>query len=247
MPRTWDGTAWVDDPAPPGVEWGDIGGTLADQPDLDAALDGKADAAHAASHADGGADEVSVAASQVTSGVLDVARGGTGLTTSDLTGQAGKTVAVNGAETGYELAAPSGGGGVGERVWIPIPSPWSAQSGSVSVVASSSQMYAVVAFGSGVGHYYQWSTRLTGGTWAMHLLFGRTTTGGIITPSVAGVDLATIDTYNSSTTPNIPATYSGLVVASSAVVPIRFRVDAKNPSSSAYESRINGLWLERTA
>ena len=91
MPRTWDGTAWVDDPAPPGVEWGDVGGTLADQSDLDAALDAKADAAdltahesetttahgglvastdprltdartptaHAASHADGGADPVS--------------------------------------------------------------------------------------------------------------------------------------------------------------------------------------------
>ncbi len=38
-------------------------------------------------------------------GTLAVARGGTGLTTSDLTGQAGKTVRVNPGETGYEVAA----------------------------------------------------------------------------------------------------------------------------------------------
>jgi hypothetical protein len=129
----------VDDPPPPPptVEWGDITGTVADQTDLgdaatrdvgttagtvtagdDARLsDARTPTAHASSHGDGGADEIAVHASQVTGGTLAVARGGTGLTTSDLTGQAGKTVAVNGAETGYELAAPSGG-----SIYYPTPS-----------------------------------------------------------------------------------------------------------------------------
>ena len=44
-------------------------------------------------------------AADITSDTLAVARGGTGLTTSDLTGQAGKTVRVNPGETGYEVAA----------------------------------------------------------------------------------------------------------------------------------------------
>lgn len=39
-------------------DWGDIGGTLSDQTDLQAALDGKAASAHASSHQSGGGDAI---------------------------------------------------------------------------------------------------------------------------------------------------------------------------------------------
>ena len=49
----------------------------------------------------------SVAASAITSGTLGAARGGTGKTTSDLSGQAGNALIVNAAENGFDLSPAS--------------------------------------------------------------------------------------------------------------------------------------------
>ena len=49
----------------------------------------------------------SIAASAITSGTLGAARGGTGKTTSDLSGQAGKALVVNTAQNGFDLANTS--------------------------------------------------------------------------------------------------------------------------------------------
>ena len=48
-----------------------------------------------------------IAASAITSGTLGPARGGTGKTTSDLSGQAGKALVVNTAQNGFDLANTS--------------------------------------------------------------------------------------------------------------------------------------------
>ena len=48
-----------------------------------------------------------IAASAITSGTLGAARGGTGKTTSDLSGQAGKALVVNTAQNGFDLANTS--------------------------------------------------------------------------------------------------------------------------------------------
>ena len=48
-----------------------------------------------------------IAASAITSGTLGSARGGTGKTTSDLSGQAGKALVVNTAQNGFDLANTS--------------------------------------------------------------------------------------------------------------------------------------------
>ncbi len=53
-----------------GADWGDIGGTLSDQTDLQEALDGKADTSHTHS------------ATDITSGTLPISRGGTDSTTA---------------------------------------------------------------------------------------------------------------------------------------------------------------------
>ena len=48
-----------------------------------------------------------IATSAITSGTLGAARGGTGKTTSDLSGQAGKALVVNAAQNGFDLANTS--------------------------------------------------------------------------------------------------------------------------------------------
>ena len=48
-----------------------------------------------------------IAASAITSGTLGVARGGTGKTTSDLSGQAGKVLVVNAAQNGFDIGQAS--------------------------------------------------------------------------------------------------------------------------------------------
>ena len=48
-----------------------------------------------------------IAASAITSGTLGAARGGTGKTTSDLSGQAGKALVVNASQNGFDLANTS--------------------------------------------------------------------------------------------------------------------------------------------
>ncbi len=78
------------------AEWGDITGTLSDQTDLQSALDGKADTGH--NH----------------TGVyqpLDAQL--TALAALTYASNALKVVRVNAGETGFELAAPSGGSGTG--------------------------------------------------------------------------------------------------------------------------------------
>jgi hypothetical protein len=49
----------------------------------------------------------SIAASSITSGTLAVARGGTGKTTSDLSGQQGKALVVNSSQNGFDLSNTS--------------------------------------------------------------------------------------------------------------------------------------------
>jgi len=49
----------------------------------------------------------SIAASSITSGTLGVARGGTGKTTSDLSGQQGKALVVNSSQNGFDLSNTS--------------------------------------------------------------------------------------------------------------------------------------------
>ena len=49
----------------------------------------------------------SIAASSITSGILAVARGGTGKTTSDLSGQQGKALVVNSSQNGFDLSNTS--------------------------------------------------------------------------------------------------------------------------------------------
>ncbi len=76
------------------IAWGDVGGTLADQTDLQSALDGKAATSH--THAAG----------DVVSGTLVVARGGTGQGSSPSAGQ----LLIGTSGGGFGLGTPGGSG-----------------------------------------------------------------------------------------------------------------------------------------
>lgn len=109
-----DGT-WDTPGSGPGVvDWGDIGGTLSDQTDLQAALDGK--------ETDGAAAAALAAANSYTDGeivALDSAKQDadaqlTSLAALSYAGNALRVVRVNAGETDFELATPSGGSGLAQ-------------------------------------------------------------------------------------------------------------------------------------
>lgn len=101
---TWDSPGG----GPGAVDWGDIGGTLSDQTDLQAALDGK--------ETDGAAAAALASANSYTDGeisTLDAAKQNvdaqlTSISGLSYTGNALKVVRVNAGETDFELATVSG-------------------------------------------------------------------------------------------------------------------------------------------
>lgn len=95
--------------APPPA-WGDITGDLADQTDLQTALDDKADDAATTTALAGKANTShNHAASDITSGLLPVARGGTGTATPGLV--QGTNVTITGTWPNQTVNAAGGGGG----------------------------------------------------------------------------------------------------------------------------------------
>lgn len=97
---------------------------------------------------------------------------------------------------------------------------------------SMGYLYADAA--GATGKHVEWDVGLVAGTWRLTLIYIKATSGGIITPSLNGVDLATFDDYNSYTTYNNVYQASGIAVASDGVVELKFRSDTKHASSSNY-------------
>lgn len=86
-----------------GAEWGNISGTLSSQTDLNNALNSKANTSHNHSTSD------------ITSGVLDISRGGTGIASL---GDPGQVLTTNNDSSGMVWTTPSGGGGGGGATYL---------------------------------------------------------------------------------------------------------------------------------
>jgi hypothetical protein len=92
-----------------------------------------------------------------------------------------------------------------------------------------------------------WDVVLAAGTWTFSLLYTKISPGGIITVSLDGSSLGTIDTYNAATTPNQRASITGISVASSGKKRLLLKMATKNASSSNYWAALQALGLIRTA
>lgn len=86
---------------------------------------------------------------------------------------------------------------------------------------------------------------LDAGTWSLNLIRGRGTASGIITPSIGGVDLSTVDAYGAAAR-NIVNTITGITIAAPGVYEMKFRTDTKNASATAYNCAFFLITLTRT-
>lgn len=92
-----------------------------------------------------------------------------------------------------------------------------------------------------------WDVVLAGGTWTVELLYAKASTQGIVTLSIDGTDIGTIDTYAASTQHNQLSSVSGVSVTTPGKKRLRLKMATKNASSSGYDQRLIHVQLRRTA
>ena len=107
-------------------------------------------------------------------------------------------------------------------------------SGSYARAQQPSLCGGYAADGTLINNYLTWDVPLIAGTWTVTVMYTRSTSTGVFTASVDGVDLSpTVDMYGAGTY-NMVAQWTGVSVASSGVKEFKLRVLSKNASSSAY-------------
>lgn len=198
--------------------------------------DARTPTAHAASHASGGSDALTLAQSQVTDLAADLAAkvpatrtiNGQPLT-SDLTITATATI-HNITRSAYLWDTTTAG------------SSWTAEPGS-SVHGGR------VDWTTGAnGDYLTYEVAIEAGTWTLEWWYLTGSAHGIFQLSLAGTNLgATIDGYTSGTVRNNRVTRSGIVVASGGVLTLKALITGKNASASAYKLSPHGFDMRRTA
>lgn len=107
-------------------------------------------------------------------------------------------------------------------------------SGSYARAQQPSLCGGYAADGTLINNYLTWDVPLIAGTWTVTVMYTQSTSTGVFTASVDGVDLSpTVDMYGAGTY-NMVAQWTGVSVASSGVKEFKLRVLSKNASSSAY-------------
>jgi hypothetical protein len=92
-----------------------------------------------------------------------------------------------------------------------------------------------------------WGISLGQGTWDVQLLYEKAPDAGIMSVSIDGVDIGTVDAYNSSVQVNQEQVLAGASIATAGLHTVAIRLDAKNASSSNYYGYLGWIRLVRTA
>lgn len=87
---------------------------------------------------------------------------------------------------------------------------------------------------------------LEAGTWEVSVLYRSTTNRGIMTLTLGGASIGTIDQYSGAGTNNVVTSISGITVAANARLDLVLTNPTKNASSSAYAIGFQALTLRRT-
>lgn len=98
---------------------------------------------------------------------------------------------------------------------------------------------------STTGCYISYEVALDAGTWTLTLIYQKNVDCGIVTPSLGGSDLSTVDTYAASADDQV-AQWTGITVATAGVYTLKFRTDSKHASSSDYDLMLQLVTLTRT-
>lgn len=137
---------------------------------------------------------------------------------------------------------------VGTRLLLPAYAQPNASSGGGWVAGGNYAAGGTWITDGAMNNYVEWVDWLEAGTWTMHVLFTKASNGGVVTPSIGGSDLATIDQYAaSSVVYNAVATFAGISIGTSGTTTIRFRAASKHASSSGYYIRVSVVEFVRTA
>ncbi len=162
-------------------------------------------------------------------------------------GTALQTLRVNAGATGLEYAAASGG----DTPWlvpVNVHLPPAARSGFTTTSVNTSRIMNGSRSGSVVQNsYIEWNLLLGAGTWAVDVMTSTYNGSGIITVSLDGSSVGTIDLYSAGVADNVQQSLTGVTVAATGVKAVRLTMATKNASSSAYDCVLNGLQLRRTA
>lgn len=97
-----------------------------------------------------------------------------------------------------------------------------------------------------VNAYVGWDIVLSPGTWTMEVMYKRDVDSGILTITLDGTTIATIDTYGSSAV-NTTSTTTGIVTTSSTTARLKVTVATKNASADRYRGKLNLISFKRTA
>jgi hypothetical protein len=91
-----------------------------------------------------------------------------------------------------------------------------------------------------------WHVPVTAGTWKVQVVHTTNSNFGIVTVSIGGTVVGTIDTYAAVLARNVVGEIAGVVVPDSGLQALRLSVPTKNASSSNYIVRLQSIALVRT-
>ncbi len=127
---------------------------------------------------------------------------------------------------------------------------WKASSNYSSITrvvdSTSLGMGRMTAADGSASKHVEWDVALISGTWTFTLIYTKVNSAGILTPSLDGSDLSTLDMYNSTNSLNLVQQWTGISISTGGVKELKFRTDTKNASSSNYNLFIQLINFTRT-
>lgn len=93
------------------------------------------------------------------------------------------------------------------------------------------------------GNWCEWEVLLDPGTYTLRMFQRLAADNGILTVSVDGVDVGTVDGYAAAGATGAPVDVQGIFLDRPGLHLIRLRLDTKNPASAGYFGRINGFLI----
>lgn len=130
--------------------------------------------------------------------------------------------------------------------WVPVPG--SAISGSWSIVDSDDRLYRGSFESAGANtDFIEWPVVLGAGTWTLQVMGTTYLESGIMTCSLDGSTIGTMDWYSAGAVNNVRKYVSDFAVAASGKKSFRIATSTKNASSSGYTVRVQHIAFTRTA
>ena len=82
--------------------------------------------------------------------------------------------------------------------------------------------------------YLEWSEPLAAGSWDLSVTYITSPDAGVLTFSIDGTDVGSIDAYEATTSFNVTGEIPNVTVATSGLHTIRVRTESKNAASTGY-------------